>query len=165
MPDAATPILPPVDPNSLARTLNALFMGFQVIGFDWKYLYVNPAAAGHGRTSPAALIGRTMSEAFPDITQQEPLTSFLRAAMTERTSHAFENEFMFPDGTKRWFYVRVEPVPEGICVYSVDINDRKTTELRLYERLARLERRPPLLRRIWQAITANRHARPKPERR
>ena len=79
MPDAPTQCLPPVDPESLARTLNALFMGFQVIGFDWTYLYVNPAAAGHGRSSPEALIGRTMFEAYPEIGQQEPLMTFCAA--------------------------------------------------------------------------------------
>jgi PAS domain S-box-containing protein len=143
-----------VDPESLARTLNALFMGFQVIGLDWRYLYVNPAAAGHGRTTPEALIGRTMFDAYPEIAQQEPLMSYLRRAMTERTSHVFENEFAFPDGTLRWFHVRVDPVPEGICVYSVDIDERKQAELKLQQRLAALETpRPRLLKRIWDAIT------------
>ncbi len=159
MPDAPTQCLPPVDPESLALTLNALFMGFQVIGFDWTYLYVNPAAAGHGRSSPEALIGRTMFEAYPEIGQQEPLMTFLRGAMTDRRSHVFENEFAFPDGTVRWFHVRVDPVPAGICVYSVDINERKQAELRLRERLAEFEgQRPPLLKRLWQAITSTRKA-------
>ena len=157
MPDASTQCLPPVDPESLARTLNALFMGFQVIGFDWTYLYVNPAAAGHGRTSPEALIGRSMLEVYPGIDQQEPLFSVLRRAMTDRTSHVFENQFAFPDGTLRWFHVRVDPVPEGICIYSVDINDRKRAEIKLHERLAKLEgERPPLLKRLWQAMTLTR---------
>jgi len=155
MSDAPTQCLPPVDPESLARTLNALFMGFQIIGFDWTYLYVNPAAAGHGRTSPEALIGRSMLEVYPGIDQQEPLISVLRRAMTDRTSHVFENEFAFPDGTLRWFYVRVDPVPEGICVYSVDINERKQAELKLRARLTALEgRRPRLWKRLWQSITS-----------
>ena len=154
MQDASPPCLPPVDPHSLARTLNALFMGFQVIGFDWTYLYVNPAAAGHGRTTPEALIGRSMLEAYPEIDKQEPLMSFMRRAMTERTSHVFENEFAFPDGTRRWFHVRVDPVPEGICVYSVDINERRQAEIVLSRQLTKLEGpRPPLLKRLWQAIT------------
>ena len=153
MSDADTCIVPPIDPASLARTLNALFMGFQVIGFDWTYLYVNPAAAGHGRTTPGALIGRTLFDAFPDIARQEPLMTFLRQAMTNRTSHVFEHQFMFPDGGLHWFHVRVEPVPEGICIYSVDINERKKSELKLQERLAKLEgQRKPLLTRMWQFL-------------
>ena len=155
MSDASTFILPPVDPDSLARTLNALFMGFQVIGFDWKYVYVNPAAAGHGRTTPEALIGRTMFDAFPGIAHQEPLMSSMQRAMTDRTPHMFENEFTFPDGTTSWFHVRVEPVPEGICVYSVDINERKKAELALRDRLTTLEgQRRPFLTRMWRSLTS-----------
>jgi PAS domain S-box-containing protein len=154
---------PPVDLESLARTLNALFLGFQVIGFDWKYIYVNPAAAGHGRTTPEALIGRSIFESYPDIASQEPLMSHLRRAMEERTNHVFENQFTFPDGTMRWFHIRVEPVPEGICIYSVDIDERKTAEVALRDKLARLEgTRPTLLRRVWQSLAnwgARRHGR------
>ena len=36
--------------------------------------------------------------------------------MEERVPQVFENEFTFPDGTKRWFELRVQPAPEGICV-------------------------------------------------
>ena len=154
MPDAISPCLPPIDPETLARSLNSLFMGFQVIGFDWKYLYVNTAAAAHGRTTPDALIGRGMFEVFPEIEHQEPLISLMRRAMTDRTRHVFENEFTFPDGTNRWFHVRVEPVPEGICVYSVDINDRRTEEVQLREQLAAHQGRQPLLKRIWRALTS-----------
>ena len=153
MTEATTPINLPLDTASLAGTLNALFMGFQVIGFDWKYLYVNAAAAGHGRSTPEALIGRTMFEAYPDIASQEPLMTFLRRAMTDRSSQVLENQFTFPDGTTQWFYVRVEPVPHGICIYSVDINERKQSELALRERLAKLEGRPAgVFGRLWRAI-------------
>ena len=154
MPDALSPCLPPVDPEALARTLNSLFMGFQIIGFDWKYVYVNTAAAAHGHTTPEALIGRGLFESFPGIEHQEPLMSLLRRAMTERTGHVFEHEFTFPDGTKRWFQIRIEPVPEGICVYSVDINERRLEEQRLRAQLAELKNRPPLLTRIWRSLTS-----------
>ena len=154
MTDALAPCLPPVDPETLARTLNSLFMGFQIIGFDWKYLYVNTVAAAHGNTTPEALIGRGLFEAFPGIEDQEPLMSLLRRAMAERTGHVFEHEFTFPDGTKRWFQIRIEPVPEGICVYSVDINERRLEEERLRAQLVALQNRPPLLKRIWRALTS-----------
>jgi PAS domain S-box-containing protein len=156
MSDASMHGPPLFDHESLTRTLNALFMGFQVIGVDWKYLFVNPAAAGHGRTSPRDLIGRTMFEAFPDIEHQEPLMSYLRSAMKDRTSHVFENQFTFPDGTTHWFHIRVEPVPEGICIYSVDINERKERELTLQRRVAELERRRlPFITRLWRSLTGS----------
>lgn len=41
-------------------TLDSLLEGFQIIAHDWTYLYVNPAAARHGRHSPDELHGRKM---------------------------------------------------------------------------------------------------------
>jgi len=48
--------------------------------------------------------------------------------MEERTPAAVENLFTYPDGSSAWFELRVEPVPEGICIYSVDIQPRKEAE-------------------------------------
>lgn len=115
------------DEDQYRRTLDSLLEGFQIIGFDWTYQYVNPAAAQHGRRSPQELIGRRMGEAYPGI-EQTALFDILRRSMTERTSQTIENQFTFPDGTMRWFEIRVEPVPQGICVYSADIQDRKDAE-------------------------------------
>lgn len=34
--------------------------------------------------------------------------------MEQRTPQSTENEFIFPDGTRSWFELRFEPVPEGV---------------------------------------------------
>ena len=117
-------IFPPSLDDPVRRALECLQEGFQIIGFDWTYVYVNPAAARHGRRSPQELTGRPMSEAYPGI-EGTPMFDVLKRAMNERTSHVLENEFTFPDGTRRWFEIRVQPVPEGICIYSSDIDARK----------------------------------------
>jgi PAS domain S-box-containing protein len=113
-------------------TLDNLLEGFQIIGADWTYLYVNPAAARHGQRTPRELVGRTMPEAYPGIEQTETFR-MLRRCMTDREPASFETLFTFPDGSSRWFEVRVEPVPEGLCVHSVDIHARKTAEIALRE--------------------------------
>jgi hypothetical protein len=69
--------------------------------------------------------------------------------MTERTAHLLENEFTYPDGQSRWFEIRIQPVPEGICVYSADIHERKLAQLALEQRNAALERRTPVLTRLF----------------
>jgi PAS domain-containing protein len=100
-------LFPPVihqDPLRVA--LDCLTEGFQIIDFDWHYVYVNPAAARHGRRDAAVL----------------------RKCMEQRLSHDIENQFTFPDGTTRWFELRVRPVPAGICVYSADIEARKRSQ-------------------------------------
>lgn len=107
--------------------LDSLLEGFQIISRDWRYLYVNPAAARHGRRAPEELFGRRMSEVYPGI-DETPLFATLERAMLERRPATFDTLFTFPDGSTRWFEVRVSPVAEGICVQSVDIQARKEAE-------------------------------------
>ena len=118
-------LLPPSvyhDPVRVA--LDCLAEGFQIIGPDWRYVYLNPAAARHGRREVTALIGKTMVDAYPGI-DQTPMFAVLRECMEQRTSHVIENQFTFPDGSTRWFELRIRPVPAGLCIYSADIEARK----------------------------------------
>jgi PAS domain S-box-containing protein len=136
---------PSVDRDALRRALDCLDEGFQIIGRDWHYLYLNPAAARHSRRAAQELIGHSIFEEYPGI-DQTAMFGRLRRSMEERVPQVFENEFIFPDGSKRWFELRVQPAPEGICIYSTDIDQRK-------RRLAGSRRdRAPVLVRIWRAI-------------
>lgn len=123
-------LLPPsVEVDPIRRALDCLQEGFQIIGFDWTYLYLNPAAARHGRRPARELIGRSIKEEYPGI-ESTPLFAVLRRCMDTRVTEVVENRFTFPDGTTRWFELRVQPVPEGICIYSSDIEQRKRRDLR-----------------------------------
>lgn len=115
---------PSVHHDPVRAALDCLAEGFQIIGADWRYVYVNPAAARHGRRDASELIGRAMVEAYPGI-ERTPLFAALQKCMEQRTSEVLENEFTFPDGTTRWFELRIRPVPVGICIYSADIEHRK----------------------------------------
>jgi PAS domain S-box-containing protein len=106
--------------------------GCQIIGHDWRYLYVNDAAAEHGRTTKENLLGKTMMEVYPSI-EKTKMYSKLRKCMEKRVPIFMENEFMFVTGIKGWFELRVQPVPEGIFILSVDITERKKTECALKE--------------------------------
>lgn len=128
MSEVASILPPPQDQDPLRRALDCLREGFQVIGFDWTYVYLNPAAARHGRRAAGDLIGKPITEAYPGI-ERTPVFALMRECMERRTSHVLENEFPFPDGTAHWFEVRIQPVPEGICVYSADIDARKRRQL------------------------------------
>lgn len=115
---------PSVHHDPVRAALDCLAEGFQIIDADWNYVYVNPAAARHGRREAAALIGRPMAEAYPGI-EQTTLFVVLRTCMQKRTSEVIENQFTFPDGSTQWFELRIRPVPAGICIYSADIESRK----------------------------------------
>jgi PAS domain S-box-containing protein len=109
------------------NVMDYLLEGCQIIGHDWRYLYLNDAAAVHGRKAKEELLGKTMMEMYPGIEHTE-MFALLRDCMQNRTSHQIENEFTYPDGKKGWFDLRIEPVTDGIFIISIDITGRKEAE-------------------------------------
>ena len=124
--------------DRLQTTIDNLLEGFQVIDRNWRYVYLNEAAAQHGRTTINHLLYRTMMECYPGIEDTE-MFSALKRCMVERVNARLENKFSYPDGRSGWFELSVEPVPEGICVLSVDITERRQAEAQLDRRLSELE--------------------------
>jgi len=120
----------PTVPGLLESVLDNLIEGLQIIGPDYRYLYLNEAAAGHGRSAREALVGRTMMEAYPGIDTTE-MFGVLSRCLESRTPAMMENAFVFPDGSLGWFELRFQPIPEGVVVLSVDITDRKQAEIAL----------------------------------
>ena len=77
-------------------TLDHILEGCQLLGFDWRYLYLNPAAARHNRRPNHELLGRKMTEVWPGI-EGTPVFALLRRCMEERIALHEEIEFVFPD--------------------------------------------------------------------
>ena len=116
-----------------------LIEGFQLIGFDWRYLYVNKAAVKQSKcVSKEDLLGYTMMEKYPGI-ENTKLFGVLERCMKKRISQNFENEFTFPDHSKSWFELRIQPVTQGIFILSLDITDRKKAEREKKEYIEGLE--------------------------
>jgi len=124
--------------NRLQTALDSMLEGYQIIDFDWRYAYINESAAKQGRRTRRELIGHTMMEMYPGI-ENTDLFRYLREGMDKRIPHQMENEFVFPDGSKGWFELRIEPVPEGVLVLSMDITKRKQLEDELEKYRLRLE--------------------------
>ena len=143
---------PSLNPDPVRRALDVLQEGFQIIGYDWHYVYVNPAAARHGRRSAEELIGHSIFEEYPGIDQTQ-MFQRLRHSMETRVPQVFESEFTFPDGSTRWFELRVQPAPEGICVYSSDIDQRKRREL------TSPKDRAPVFTRVVRSLLGRRQTR------
>jgi PAS domain S-box-containing protein len=122
------------------NTLDNLLEGCQIIGFDWRYHYINAAAAAHGRATVESLVGRTMMEAYPGI-ERTAVFAVLERSMRERTTEQVENTFEYPDGTSNTFQLVVQPVREGIFILSTDITARKRAELLRRADHEELERR------------------------
>ncbi len=124
--------------NRLQRTMDNMLEGCQIIDQDWRYLYVNEVVAKQGRRSKKELIGHTMMEMYPGIENTE-LFSHLQNAMTKRIPYQMENLFTFPDGSVGWFDLRIEPVPEGVLILSIDVTKHKELEDQLSKYRDRLE--------------------------
>jgi len=116
------------------HALDNMLEGCQIVGLDWRYRYINSAAARQHRQPRESLIGRTMPQAYPGI-ETTDIFATLRRCMDERIEQHSETEFVFPDGSRGWFEVNVQPVPQGIAIFSVDISERKRVD-EVRERLA-----------------------------
>jgi PAS domain S-box-containing protein len=126
--------------KQLRHTLDNMLEGAQIIGFDWKYLYVNDSMARHGKYPKEELIGFTVMEKYPGIEHTE-IYKVYEKCFNERVSIHLENEFVFPDQSKGWFELSFQPVPEGIFILSMDITERKKAQLDIEQLNAELEQK------------------------
>lgn len=98
--------------------------GIQIIGFDWRYLYINNAVVKQGKYTKEELLGYTMMEKYAGIENTE-LFKTLEQCMSNRISRRMENEFTYPDGSKGWFDLSIQPILEGLLILSMEVTDRK----------------------------------------
>lgn len=113
--------------NRLRSSLDNMIEGCQIISHDYRYLYLNKTALKSSRKTSEELLGKTMMECYPGIEKTEMFRK-LKSCMEERIPSNFENEFEYPDGGKKIFNLRFEPVPEGIFILSEDITDYKLAQ-------------------------------------
>lgn len=108
--------------------------GVQVLDHDWRYYYVNESLAKHGNSTKEAMLGNTMLEKYPGIEKTTMFKSF-EYAMYDRLPTDLISEYVFQDGTRKWFELSIQPVPEGIIILSSEITKLKETEIKLNEKL------------------------------
>ncbi len=114
-------------------TLDHMLEGCQLIGFDWKYLYLNKTAEIHNRRSNQELLGKKYMDAWPGIEKME-VFQLMKDCMENREPHQMENKFEYADGSIGWFNLNIQPVPDGIFVLSIDITEQKTAQETLLNR-------------------------------
>jgi len=119
-------------------TLDDMLEGCQIIGSDWRYLYLNDVADKHNRRPKEELLGKVYMEMWPGIESTE-VFAVIRRCMEDRVPQSMENEFTFPEGGKGWFELRIYPVPEGSVILSIDITERKQSEQMIEARLRLIE--------------------------
>jgi len=112
--------------------LDQMLEGCQILGFDWKYIYLNRAAEIHNRRPNDELIGHRYMDMWPGIENTE-VFKIIKDVLEKRVSSHFINEFVFPDGSIGWFDLSIQPVNEGVFILSIDITERKKAEKALRE--------------------------------
>lgn len=132
----------------LRSRLDNMLEGCQIINNEWKYIYVNDAAAEHGRTTKENIIGRTMMECYPGI-ENTALFEKIKEVMDTGINATLENEFNYPDGTKGWFELSIQAIDEGIFILSQEITRRKEYETKLIESAVNIER----LNRVYKILS------------
>lgn len=120
--------------------LDNLMEGVQILNADFKYTYVNNAAAKQGRFLKDDLIGSTMPEKYPGVENTELFRVFNKC-LSNKTTHHMENEFIYPDGSRCWYDLNIQPVPEGILTISTDITERKKAEEEIHGLNVNLEQK------------------------
>ncbi|MBN8219857.1 MAG: response regulator [Spirochaetes bacterium] len=126
----------------LADAVGSMLEGYQIIDREFRYVYVNAAAARHGQTTVHDLIGKKMPEAYPGI-EATDVFGKIRAAIFAGETHYLTNKFEFPDGSSGHFELRIQPVPQGAVVFSIDVTERELQRERnekLKERLMHFDR-------------------------
>ncbi len=112
------------------RLVDNLLEGCQIIGFDWRTLYINEVAAKHSRLTKEVMLGQRLDESFPGMMQSHYF-EVLRRTMEERIPQHIEYKVTHYDGSTVWFELSIQPIPEGIFILSLDVTTRKEVEERL----------------------------------
>jgi PAS domain S-box-containing protein len=108
-------------------TLDNMLEGCQIIGSDWRYTYLNNTADIHNKRSKKELLGKKYMDVWPGI-EETNVFKTIKRCFEDNIPRQMENEFLYPDGTSGWFDLRIQPVPEGVFILSIDISERKRVE-------------------------------------
>ena len=131
------------------RMLESMHEGCEIIGTDWRYLFVNDTAAARKSLSKEELLGRTVVECEPGIEDTE-LYALLQRCMAGQAHQVLLDTVKLADGSTSWYELSVQPAPDGVLILSSNVTEREraheamrnlNTELdeRVRERTAQLQ--------------------------
>ncbi len=115
------------------KILESISEGVVLFDRNYKYLLCNEAFSKIIRVAKKDLEGKTMFDFYPDIKETEFFTTYEKVFKTGERATIF-SDYVFDDGSQRWFENKVIPLPgevKRIFVIIRDITDRQLAELRL----------------------------------
>jgi PAS domain S-box-containing protein len=127
---ATTIATPDALPETLLALLERVTDGVYALDRDWRYTYVNAAAAGLVGRRPEELVGRNVWALFPDAVGLPFFEAAQRAEATGEPSHV---EAHYPP-LDAWFESTIYPSAEGYTIVSRDVTARRRADAALRER-------------------------------
>src|SRR5688572_1421643 len=106
-----------ISDRELVAVLDSMHEGFQIIGHDFRYRYVNRTAAAHGQRRSEELIGRTMMECYPGVEKSE-LFALVEHCMLSNEPTSTRSDFESPEGEIATLELRIEPCSAGVMIRS-----------------------------------------------
>jgi len=105
--------------------LESISDGFNTFDREWRYTYVNAAAAKMVGKAPEELLGKNFWELWPHAADS-PFGVAYRRTVAENVP--VQVEAFYPDPLNAWFEVRCYPSPEGLAQFFTDTTQRKRVE-------------------------------------
>jgi PAS domain S-box-containing protein len=121
---------------TLHTTLESMNEGFVSLDRQWRYAYVNKAAAHLMGRDVAEMLGRVCWEVFPESVNSLAYREIHRS-VTENCITFFDDFIVEP--LNRWYEYRCYPSPEGVSIFITDITERKYAEARFRDLSEHLE--------------------------
>ena len=115
--------------EQLLQILDRISDGFASLDRNWNYTFVNERLAQNVGKKQEELLGHNIWEVFPQAIGTSVHKAYLRA-MEEQVP--IELEHFYPH-FGRWFQHRFYPSPDGLSVFSKDIDDQKRAEEKIKE--------------------------------
>jgi len=109
--------------TKLINVIDEMLEGVQIFDKNLNYLYINKAAERQNQRPKNELLGKNYKDSWPGI-EKTQVYKMIKQCLKEQNNAQFENEFIFPDGSKGWFYLSIQPINEGILILSLDITGR-----------------------------------------
>ncbi|HLO57250.1 MAG TPA: PAS domain S-box protein [Bacteroidales bacterium] len=113
--------------HQLRDVMDHMIEGCQILGKDWTYKYLNDAAVRDARMERDSLIGRKITECFPDF-ENTTIYSVMKDCMENRVFRNVYNEFTYEDKSRGYFNLSITPIPDGLFVLSLDITKQKLAQ-------------------------------------
>ena len=122
--------------RNTAVILESISDGFNFFDRDWRYAYVNPAAARLVHKTREELLGKNVWELWPHAADSAFGAAYRRAVAE---NIPVQVEGFYPEPLNAWFEVRCYPSPEGLSLFFTDTTAHKRSEETLCETVRALE--------------------------